>query len=297
MATRGPDPGDSMLQAEEVSSSSLLRLATLYPLLSAEEERELAIAGRFGCTDARERMILCNLRLVIAIARNYLGLGLPLEDLVSEGTGGLITAVSRYDPDKGARFATYATWWVRHAILRAVCQQTRLIRLPTSAVARAARLRPILERMTAQLGRRPTHAELASETGLKLRQIEVIHAANQVAISLDATYLLGEKMAVADTIADEYTLDPARQSEGQDQAEELLRLLNSRLFLTERERTVLTRRFGINGQQVESFESIGKDLGLTAERVRQLQHQGLAKLRRKLTGDDRKLTLLSNYMD
>jgi RNA polymerase nonessential primary-like sigma factor len=286
-----------MLQPEKISSSSLLRLATLYPLLSAEEERELAVAGRFGRTDARERMILCNLRLVIAIARNYLGLGLQLEDLVSEGTGGLITAVSRYDPDNGARFATYATWWVRHRILRAVCNQTRVIRLPTSAVARTARLRPVLERMTAQLGRKPTHAELAGETGLKLRQIEVIHAANQVAISLDATYSSEENMALVDMIADEHSVDPARQSEDQDQTEELLRLLNSRLFLTERERIVLIRRFGINGDKVESFESIGKDLGLTAERVRQLQHQGLAKLRQKLTGDDRNLALLSNYID
>jgi RNA polymerase primary sigma factor len=191
-----------MMQLE--INSSLLRLANVFPALSAAEEQELARSGRNGSSDAQERIILCNLRLVVSIARDYLGLGLQLEDLVSEGTTGLMKAVSKFDPDNGARFGTYATWWIRHAILRALCNQARLIRLPAHAVARMARIRQVFARMTEQLGREPT--------------------------------------------------------------------------------------------QEESFESIGKDLGLTAERVRQLQHQGLAKLRRKLTGDNRNLTLLSNYL-
>jgi RNA polymerase primary sigma factor len=282
-----------MTQLANFSSSSLLRLATLHPTLSAEEERELAISGR---TDAQERIILCNLRLVVSIARNYLGLGLQLDDLVSEGTAGLIKAVSKYDPDNGARFATYATWWVRHAILRALCNQARLIRLPTHAVARMARIRQVFDRMIEQLGREPTREELAGETGLKLRQIAEIQAAAQLPISLDTRHSSDEEGAtIMDTIADQQTPDPASQREDHDQTEELIRLLNSRLFLTERERVILTRRFGINCDGEASFESIGKDLGLTAERVRQLQHQGLAKLRRKLTGDDRNLALLSTY--
>jgi RNA polymerase sigma factor (sigma-70 family) len=297
MTTRRLDQGDLMLRLENFSSSSLLRLASLYPALSAAEERDLAISGRQGCADAHERIILCSLRQVVSIARGYLGLGLPLEDLVSEGATGLIKAVSKYDPDNGARFATYATWWVRHAILRALCNQARLIRLPTHAVARMARIRQVFARMTEQLGREPTQDELADETGLKLRQIAVIQAATQSPVSLDATHSPDEDGTIMDTIADERAVDPSSQREDHDQTEELLRLLNSRLFLTERERVVLTRRFGIAREQEESFESIGKDLGLTAERVRQLQHQGLAKLRRKLTGDDRNLTLLSNYID
>jgi RNA polymerase sigma factor (sigma-70 family) len=286
-----------MQKLENFSSSSLLRLATLYPALSAEEERNLAISGRKGYLDAHERIVLCHLRLVISIARNYTGLGLQLEDLVSEGTAGLIKAVSKYDPENGARFATYATWWVRHAILRALCNQARLIRLPTHAVARMARIRQVFERMTEQLGREPTQAELADETGLKLTQIAVIQEAVQPPVSLDATHSSDENSTISDTIADERAIDPSSQQENHDRTDELLRLLNSRLFLTERERVVLTRRFGINGDQEESFESIGKDLGLTAERVRQLQHQGLAKLRRKLTGDDRNLTVLANYIN
>jgi RNA polymerase sigma factor (sigma-70 family) len=282
----------------DFSSSSLLRLATIYPTLSAEEERKLAVSGRNGCTDAQERIILCNLRLVVSIARNYLGLGLPLDDLVSEGTTGLIKAVSKFDPDNGARFATYATWWVRHAVLRALCNQARLIRLPTHAIGRMARIRQVFDRMTEQLGREPTREELAGETGLKLRQIAELQAAAQPTVSLDLAHSSDEEGAsIENTIADQRTTDPARQREDHDQSEELLRLLNSRLFLTERERVVLTRRFGINGDKEESFETIGKDLGLTAERIRQLQHQGLAKLRRKLTGDDRNLALLSNYID
>jgi len=286
-----------MQKPENFSSSSLLRLATLYPALSAEEERNLAISGREGYLDAHERIVLCHLRLVISIARNYTGLGLQLEDLVSEGTAGLIKAFSKYDPENGARFATYATWWVRHAILRALCNQARLIRLPTHAVARMARIRQVFERMTEQLGREPTQAELADETGLKLTQIAVIQEAVQPPVSLDATHSSDENITISDTIADERAIDPSSHQENHDRTDELLRLLNSRLFLTERERVVLTRRFGINGDQEESFESIGKDLGLTAERVRQLQHQGLAKLRRKLTGDDRNLTVLANYID
>jgi RNA polymerase sigma factor (sigma-70 family) len=286
-----------MLRLENFSSSSLLRLFTLYPALSAEEERTLAISGRNGCLEAHERIILCNLRLVVTIARNYLGLGLQLEDLVSEGTTGLLKAVSKYDPDNGARFATYATWWVRHAILRALCNQARLIRLPTHAIARMARIRQVFERMTESLGREPTLEELADETGVKQRQIAVLQAAKQSPVSLDATHSPDEECTIMDTIADERAIDPATQRGDQDRTEELLRLLNARLFLTERERVVLKRRFGINGEHEESFESIGTDLGLTAERVRQLQHQGLAKLRRKLTGDDRNLALLSNYID
>ena len=143
-----------MLQSE--INSSLLRLANFFPALSAAEEQELARSGRNGSSDAQERIILCNLRLVVSIARDYLGLGLPLEDLVSEGTTGLIKAVSKFDPDNGARFATYATWWVRHAILRALCNQARLIRLPAHAVARMARIRQVFARMTEQLGREPT---------------------------------------------------------------------------------------------------------------------------------------------
>jgi len=286
-----------MLRLEDFSSSSLLRLSTLYPALSAVEERTLAISGRNGCLEAHERIILCNLRLVVTIARNYLGLGLPLEDLVSEGTTGLLKAISKYDPDNGARFATYAMWWVRHAILRALCNKARLIRVPTHAIARMARIRQVFERMTESLGREPTQEELADETGLKQRQIAVIQAAKQSPVSLDATHFPDEECTIMDTIADERAIDPATQRDDQDRTEELLRLLNARLFLTERERVVLKRRFGINGEHEESFESIGTDLGLTAERVRQLQHQGLAKLRRKLTGDDRNLALLSNYID
>jgi RNA polymerase sigma factor (sigma-70 family) len=285
-----------MPRLDGFSSSSLLRLAALYPTLSAEEERELALSGRNGCTNAYERIILCNLRLVVTVARSYVRLGLPLDDLVSEGTTGLIKAVSKYDPDNGARFGTYATWWVRHAILRALCNQARLIRLPAHAVARMARIRQVFERMTEQLGREPTREELAGETGLKARQIAEIQDVTQPPISLDAVHSSDEEGSSTCTMADQHGVDPSSQREDQDQTEELLSLLNSRLFLTERERVVLTRRFGINTGQEESFESIGQELGLTAERVRQLQHQALGKLRRKLTGNNRNLTLLSSYL-
>ena len=147
------------------SNSSLLRLANVFPALSVAEEQELARSGRNGSSDAQKRIILCNLRLVVSIARDYLGLGLQLEDLVSEGTTGLMKAVSKFDPDNGARFATYATCWVRHAILRALCNQARLIRLPAHAVARMARIRQVFDRMTEQLGREPTRKRSLTKPG------------------------------------------------------------------------------------------------------------------------------------
>ena len=156
------------MQLEIISSSSLLGLAKIFPALSAAEEQELARSGRNGSSVAHEQIILCNLRLVVSIARDYLGLGLPLEDLVSQGTTGLMRAVSKFDPDNGACFATYATWWVRHAILRALCNQARLIRLPAHAVARMVRVRQVFDRMTEQLGRGLTQEESFESIGKNL---------------------------------------------------------------------------------------------------------------------------------
>jgi RNA polymerase primary sigma factor len=279
-----------------LASSSLLRRALLYPALSADEERQLALDGCAGSSIASERIILCNLRLAVSIARDYIGLGLTLEDLVSEGSVGLMKAASKFDPYYRVRFATYASFWVRHAILRALYNQSRLIRLPAHVVARLLKVKQVLDRMTEELGREPSQAELAAETGLRTTQITDLLAASAMPLSLQAPH--GEENGtLEDFIADEQAANPALRQEDNDQSEELHRLLKSRLLLTKREQIILTAHFGIGTDEEESFESIGARLGLTSERVRQLHNQGLAKLRRKLKGDNRSLAVLANYLE
>jgi len=279
-----------------LASSSLLRHALLYPALSADEEHQLALDGCAGSSSASERIILCNLRLAVSIARDYTGLGLTLEDLVSEGSVGLMKAAAKFDPYHRVRFATYASFWVRHTILRALYNQSRLVRLPAHVVTRLLKVKQVLERMTEELGREPNQAELAAETGLRTNQIADLMAASAMPLSLHAPH--GEENdTLEDFIADEQAVNPALRQEDNDQSQELHRLLKSRLFLTKREQIILTTHFGIGTDEEESFESIGTRLGLTSERVRQLHNQGLAKLRRKLKGDNRNLTVLASYLE
>ncbi len=278
-----------------LASSSLLRHALLYPALSADEEHQLAVDGRAGSSSASERIILCNLRLAVSIARDYIGLGLTLEDLVSEGSIGLMKAASKFDPYHRVRFATYASFWVRHTILRALYYQNRVIRLPAHVVARLLKVKQVLERMTEELGREPNRAELAAETGLRTTQIADILTVSSIPLSLQAPHG-DENGTLEDFIADEQAANPALRQEDNDQSQELHRLLKSRLLLTRREEIILTTHFGIGTDEEESFESIGTRLGLTSERVRQLHNQGLAKLRRKLKGDNRNLTVLASYL-
>ena len=278
-----------------LAPSSLLRRAALYPALSADEEHQLALDGRAGSSSASERIILCNLRLAVSIARDYTGLGLTLDDLVSEGSIGLMKAAAKFDPIHRVRFATYASFWVRHTILRALYNQNRVIRLPAHVVARLLKVKQVLERMTGELGREPNREELAVATGFKTTQLEDLLASSAMPLSLHAPY--GEENGtLEDFIPDEQAVNPALRQENHDQSKELHRLLKSKLLLTRREENILTTHFGIGTDEEESFESIGIRLGLTSERVRQLHNQGLAKLRRKLKGENRNLPVLANYL-
>ena len=278
-----------------LAPSSLLRRAALYPALSADEEHQLALDGRAGSSSASERIILCNLRLAVSIARDYTGLGLTLDDLVSEGSIGLMKAASKFDPIHRVRFATYASFWVRHTILRALYNQNRVIRLPAHVVARLLKVKQVLERMTGELGREPNREELAVATGFKTTQIADLLASSAIPLSLHAP--CGEEDGtLEDFIPDEQAVNPALRQENHDQSKELHRLLKSKLLLTRREENILTTHFGIGTDEEESFESIGIRLGLTSERVRQLHNQGLAKLRRKLKGENRNLPVLADYL-
>ena len=246
------------------------------PLLSREEEQVLSARVRAGDAQAKQRMVEANLRLVVQIARRYLNRGLPLPDLIEEGNLGLIRAVEKFDPDRGTRFSTYATWWIRQAVVRALANQARTIRLPVHVEMLLARYMREHRRLTQVLGRPPGTAELAAALGISEQEVEELEEVRQQPVSLD-TPVGGERHStLGDMIADR-TADPADSfaSLFRDRSE-LVSVLDD---LAANERTVLRRRFGLEGDPPETLEAIGQRLKLSRERVRQIESAGIRKLR------------------
>ncbi len=245
-------------------------------LLTPEEEIELAARIRKGDMEARQRMIAANLRLVVKIAQDYARYGLPLLDLISEGNIGLVKAVERFDPRKGGKLSTYAAWWIKQAIKRALANQSKTIRLPAHLVDKISRMRKAERKLAEELGRDPTDAEIASEMGLDEATITHWQTVAIRPTSLDAPIGDENGSTFGEIVGDERARTPAEELADEQlrtQAEKLIR------YLPYREREILKYRFGLGGASIETLEDVGRRFRITRERVRQLQNSALAKLR------------------
>lgn len=268
---------------DDVSDDSVrlhLREIGKIPLLTAEEELELAKRVVEGDKRAKDKMAEANMRLVVSIAKRYSGRGLDFLDLIQEGHTGLLRAVEKFDPDKGFKFSTYATWWIRQAITRAIADQARTIRIPVHMVETINKLLRTQRRMTQELNREPSIEELAKELEMEPEKVEYVIKIKQDISSLDAGVGRDgedEDSVLGDFIEDEDTATPEESAANQLLKEQVQAILST---LSEREQKIIKMRFGLVNGKSHTLEEVGQEFAVTRERIRQIEAKALAKIRK-----------------
>ncbi len=254
-----------------------------YPLISPEEEVVLAAKITQGDNEAKSKLIKSNLRLVVKISHDFKGLGLPLLDLISEGNIGLMRAVDKFDPARGAKLSSYAAWWIKQSMRRALANQAKTIRTPSQAIQKIGKILVAEKTLTEKLGREPTEMEIAAETKFSVRTIKNLRHGKTTTISLHAPIQHGEDGEFREIIPDDKTPAPDELIQDEEILSYVLKLTEQ---LDDREKEILTLRFGLEDNEPKTLEEVSQSIGRTRERVRQIQNQALDKLRQKLEQDN-----------